>query len=72
MAPRASLAALFATELALARLWSSWGVRPAAIIGHSLGEYVAATIAGVFKPEDAMAVVLEHGRIFERLPKGEC
>jgi acyl transferase domain-containing protein/acyl carrier protein len=62
--------ALFVTEYALARLWMSWGVHPEAMIGHSLGEYVAATLAGVWSLEDALMLVAERARLIEGTPPG--
>ncbi|MFF1379231.1 type I polyketide synthase [Streptomyces sp. NPDC058308] len=62
--------ALVATEYALARLVMSWGLRPAALLGHSLGEYTAACVAGVLRPEEALPLVVRREELFERAAGG--
>jgi phthiocerol/phenolphthiocerol synthesis type-I polyketide synthase E len=63
--------ALFVVSYALAQLWMSWGIKPAAMIGHSLGELVAATLAGVFRLEDALALVTARGALMGRMQRGK-
>jgi acyl transferase domain-containing protein/acyl carrier protein len=62
--------AIFAIAYALSQLWMSWGVHPEAAIGHSIGEYVAATIAGVFSLDTALTLVAMRGKLMQQIPPG--
>ncbi|MDG9667724.1 SDR family NAD(P)-dependent oxidoreductase [Hahella sp. CR1] len=62
--------ALFIVDYAMAMLLQSWGLTPQAVIGHSLGEYVAACVAGVFSPEYGVRLVAERGRLMQSMPAG--
>lgn len=64
------LPAIFLVEYALAKLWESWGVKPTALLGHSLGENTAACLAGVMRFEDALGLVALRGKLFARVPGG--
>ncbi len=62
--------ALFAVEMGLARLWQSWAIEPDVVLGHSVGQYAAACVAGVFGLEDGARLMAERGRMFGGLPEG--
>ncbi|HEV2855694.1 MAG TPA: SDR family NAD(P)-dependent oxidoreductase [Thermoanaerobaculia bacterium] len=62
--------ALFAVEYALAKLWMEWGIRPRAMVGYSVGEYVAACLSGVLSLEDALKLVARRARMIQELPAG--
>lgn len=61
---------MFALQYALAMLWRSWGIEPAAVMGHSVGEFAAACVAGVFSLKDGLALIAQRGRLMQSLPCG--
>jgi amino acid adenylation domain-containing protein len=62
--------ALFVTEYALAQLWMSWGIQPTVFCGHSIGEFVAAHLAGVFSLSDALTLIAARGKMVSEQPRG--
>ncbi len=62
--------ALFAVEMGLARLWQSWGIEPDVVLGHSVGQYAAACVAGTFGLDEGARLIAERGRLFGQLPSG--
>ncbi|MEM8860802.1 MAG: beta-ketoacyl synthase N-terminal-like domain-containing protein, partial [Chloroflexota bacterium] len=62
--------AIFMVSYALMRLWQSWGIEPDVLVGHSVGEYVAACLAGVFSVEDALTIIANRARLMQSLPSG--
>ncbi|MEI9897837.1 MAG: SDR family NAD(P)-dependent oxidoreductase [Chthoniobacter sp.] len=63
--------AIFAMQVALAELWKSWGVQPAAIVGHSVGEIAAACVAGIFSVEEGARVIALRARFMDGCARGE-
>ena len=63
--------AIFAMQVSLAELWKSWGVKPSAIVGHSVGEIAAACVAGVFSVEDGARIIVQRSRFMEECARGE-
>ena len=63
--------AIFAMQVALAALWKSWGVQPAAIVGHSVGEIAAACVAGIFSVEEGARIIVLRARFMDRCARGE-
>lgn len=68
--PTRTLPALFVAQYAQAKLWMAWGVTPTAVMGHSMGEYTAACLAGVFSLPDALSIVALRGKLFEQVDPG--
>ena len=62
--------ALFAIGYSLAQVWLAWGIKPTALMGHSIGEFAAACVAGVFTLEDGLKIIAERGRAMQALPGG--
>jgi amino acid adenylation domain-containing protein len=62
--------ALFVIEYALSQLWFSWGIKPSLLCGHSIGEFVAAHLAGIFSLEDALHLIAVRGKLVSELPEG--
>ncbi|WP_019601482.1 type I polyketide synthase [Teredinibacter turnerae] len=62
--------ALFSVEYSLAQLWSAWGVQPTVVMGHSVGEYVAACVAGIFSLEEGLWLIAQRGQLIQSLPAG--
>ncbi|MTJ10362.1 type I polyketide synthase [Anabaena sp. UHCC 0204] len=60
--------AIFAIEYALVQLWKSWGIKPDIVMGHSVGEYVAACVAGIFNLEDGLKLIASRGKLMQQLP----